>query len=189
MGQSLRDQLLKAGLAQKGQVRVVEQQKRRAAKQATTIADDPTAAAREAALQAAEEQRARDKQLNEARAAKRQRNEEAARLRSLLETHRLNNPHAPRPYRFQAGTRIKTVYITDEQFSQLQAGRLAVLVFEERIYLVASDIAERACAVRPGMVCHRPEPAEPRTVSEASQAPDANDDPYADYAVPDDLIW
>jgi uncharacterized protein YaiL (DUF2058 family) len=185
---SLRDQLLQAGLINKGQARVAEQHKRRVQnkKQRGVKSDDPNASVRASAQQAAEAQRARDRALNQKRLAKQKAKEERTRLSQLLQTHRLNDPHAPRPYRFQVGKQIKTIYITEEQFTQLMRGQLVVLTFEDRLYILTSEIAERALAIRPNLSIHRIEPEKALSSDPSSQS---EEDPYAQFAVPDDLIW
>ena len=89
MGNSLQEQLLKAGLVNEHKLKEARSDKRRTVKQTGKPGSGPDDAARLAAERARAEKAARDRELN------RQRQEEAARrareneLRQLIHTHRV----------------------------------------------------------------------------------------------------
>lgn len=182
---SLRDQLLKAGLAKPGQARVVEQKKRREARN-PKLKDGMNDAVRDAAFKAAEEQRERSKKLNEARQEKLHRKEIKKRIQTVLENEKLNNPHAQRPFRFPIGKRVKTIHVSEEQFKELMASRLAAVVVDERIFLVKAEVVERLKGIDKTIRYHLPSPVEETPKS----SPNSEiDDPYAGFEVPDDIVW
>jgi len=82
-----------------------------------------------------------------------------------------------RPYHFVHGSRVRSLYVTVEQQQALAEGRLAIVAEAAGGYRLApSEEAEQLQAADPGLFVHR--------VTE-----EGDDDPYADYPVPDDLHW
>uniref|UniRef100_UPI003593A0AB DUF2058 family protein n=1 Tax=Thiocapsa sp. TaxID=2024551 RepID=UPI003593A0AB len=77
------------------------------------------------------------------------------------------------------GTTLKRIYVNKEQHAKLVAGSLAVVRQDAFYEVVPAEIAVRVGARDAGLVLVHNTP---------TQAQDA-DDPYADYQVPDDLMW
>ena len=130
---SLRDELLKAGLAPSDKAKQLESDTR---KQEHQRKKSKALAAEEAARQAEARQRAeaeaarkreQDRQLNQKREAEKRRREQVARARQLIEGHRLNDPQAEIPYNFQDGRTIRSIRVTASQRKALALGRLAVV--------------------------------------------------------------
>ena len=201
MAQSLQDQLLKAGLVTEKQVKDSRRKDKgaRKAKKPPKNARPPQAksvvpTAEQAASPATEREReiarqraakvARDRALNQDRQADRERKARRAQARQLIEQQSRNDAAADLPYNFQRGKKIKRLYVTGDQREALLAGRLAVLGIEGTAHVMTPEAAERVLALAPDAWVHRHDPAaEP--VAESG----AEDDPYADYKVPDDLMW
>lgn len=184
MGESLRDQLLKAGLVSKAKVKNVDIEAKRKAKQArkkessgNAAVDTDSAALRAAKRQA--EKVARDKELNRQKEAIRVQKELKARVRQLIKRNQVNDPEGEIPRNFVEGKHIKRMYVNEEQNKMLSEGRLAITVFGERHYLVPLAIAENLLEISPQSVVF---------LNRDDNKKDPND-PYADYQIPDDLMW
>lgn len=132
---SLRDELLKAGLASADKAKKLDADNR---KQDYQRKKNKALAAEEAARQAeahrqaeAEDARKReqDRQLNLAREAEKKQRELAARARQLIDSHRLNDPKAEIYYNFldSDGHWIRAIRVTPAQRKGLAMGRLAIL--------------------------------------------------------------
>ena len=132
---SLRDELLKAGLASADKAKKLDADNR---KQDYQRKKNKALAAEEAARQAeahrqaeAEDARKReqDRQLNLAREAEKKQRELAARARQLIDSHRLNDPKAEIYYNFldSDGHWIRAIRVTPAQRKALAMGRLAIL--------------------------------------------------------------
>ena len=163
MGGSLKDQLLKAGLVNKQQVK----------KAAHEPADDAT---RRQAVQKAE----RDRALNRQRQEEAERKALAAQIKQIIESNRLEKWEGDLPYNFADGNKIRRIYVRREIHEQLVRGVLGIAKLGGRHHLIQADIARKI---------HERDPARvilPGTA--ADETPDA-DDPYAAFQVPDDLIW
>jgi uncharacterized protein len=103
-------------------------------------------------------------------------------LQRLAETHGRNDPAASIAHHFVRANRVKRIYVTAEQHAALAAGTLAIVGFGDRHHVVDLDTLERMQAIDPRIFALRAEP------DPSADAPPA-DDPYAEYPVPDDLMW
>lgn len=173
--------MLQAGLVSKGKVK---QQKQKARKNRRRPAGDN--ASDEAARKAAAAQRAareRDRQLNLEREQARQRKAKRGQMRQLLRSHRVNDKKAEDRYNFTMGDKLKSLYVTPKQRQQLMSAQLAIVLFGDSQYLVPVAVLDKVRALQPDVLIYTAPAA-----SEADAAKDP-DDPYADYQVPDDLMW
>ncbi len=176
MAGSLKDQLLKAGLVNRQQVKKVEHEKRKS----KDAGKAGTAAGTDAARRAQAEKAERDRELNRKRQEEAERKANAAAIKQLIEANRLDKGEGDIPYNFTDGSRISRIYVTPEIHAQLVKGTLCLARLGPRHELVRPDVAEKIRARDPSRVI-MPAAAEPETP--------AADDPYAAYQVPDDLIW
>jgi hypothetical protein len=102
-----------------------------------------------------------------------------AEVRQLIDAHRVPRDDAEIGYHFQDGDTIRKMYVTPAIQQGLAEGRLDIVRMGGRYDVVPPEIAEKIRARDAAFVVQR-------TIADAQ--PDA-DDPYADYPVPDDLMW
>jgi uncharacterized protein len=184
MGSSFRDQLLKKGLASKKQVKAVELEKKREAgkarkaKKSGEAVEKKNELAEEAARKQAEKL-AHDKELNRQREIERAQNEREAQVRDLIEKSRIDMPKGDPNYNFTHGSHIKRIHVSDDLRTDLAQGRAGIVFSNEAYHIVPADAAEKILERLPGAIV---------LLNEAPPEPD-EDDPYADYKVPDDLVW
>ncbi len=178
MANSLSDQLLKAGLVDKKRHQKVQKQ---AQKQKKKVLHGNAAKNDEAtrlALQAAAEKRERDRQLNLQQKQLAEEKAISAQIRQLIESNqRLDEGDVA--YNFSDDNLIKTLYITERLQQQLSHGYLKIVKFEGSYALVPAAVAEKI-ALRDESYIIRQDVTKPDM---------KEDDPYADYQVPDDLMW
>lgn len=179
MGNSLQEQLLKAGLVSEQRLKESRSDKRQTTKQTGKRgprADDP---ARRAADAAREEKARRDRELNRQRQEESDRRARENEIRQLIHTNRVVRDGGDLAYNFTDGATLKRLYVNKDQHARLVDGRLAVVRQDAFYELVPAEVAERLRArdARLILVHNRPE------------GPAAADDPYADFQVPDDLMW
>jgi uncharacterized protein YaiL (DUF2058 family) len=182
MSDTLRDQLLKAGLVTKKQATQVEQkqhrqQYRQAKGQKTPQTDEQRAAA--ARAQAAKV--ARDRELNRERAARAEAKARHAEIRQLIDRNRLPPLEGEQfdYFNFVAGKKIRRIALNPELRARLTRGELSIVRHEGRSVLVPAEVAERIRERDERVVI---------AFSEESATVDEND-PYKDFVVPDDLRW
>jgi uncharacterized protein YaiL (DUF2058 family) len=178
VGNSLQDQLLKAGLVDEQKLKQARTTKHKKTKQhAGPRSKALDNEARLAAERARREKLERDRELNLRRqeeAALR-----AAEIRQLVHTHRVVRDRGDLAFNFTDGTTLKRIYVNKEQHAKLVAGSLAVVRQDAFYEVVPAEIAVRVAARDASLVLVH---------NKATDEKDA-DDPYADYQVPDDLIW
>lgn len=178
MGNSLRDQLLKAGLVDAQQVKQVRASRRKQDKQGGGKAKADTEGRRRA-QQAAVEKARRDSALNRQRQEEARRKAEANALRQLIHTNRIPRGKGDIPYSFLDGDSIKRIYMTADQQRKLATGTLAIVRQDTGFELVSPTIADQVRARDERLVVVLNKPGDHGD----------EDDDYADYNIPDDLMW
>ncbi len=184
MAGSLKDQLLKAGLADQKKAKQIDTEKRKQKKQQTKarksgLALDNQQADLQAKLQQErEEKREKDRLLNQQREAEKREREITAQCRQMIQQQQVVVPDSAEVgYNFVYDKKIKKIYVTDTLQQQLSRGQLAIGVLDEKFYLVPDKFADKIEQRRPEMVIR----------IEAEETDE--DDPYADFKIPDDLMW
>jgi uncharacterized protein YaiL (DUF2058 family) len=179
MANSFGDQFLKAGLVSKTELNKAQKSKNKQQKlkqkQKVEVVDAAAVAARQAAAQQAE----RDRQLNRQRKEQAERKAVLAQVRQLVEMNRLPSGDGDVGYHFQDGTLVRKLFVSPELHEKLGRGLLAIVRLDDGYEVIPSVVAEKirlrdaSCIV--SNLASRLEPGE--------------DDPYANYQVPDDLMW
>jgi len=176
MGNSLQNQLLKAGLANKKQA--VKAKKAKNSKDKLKRAGvEVTDEAAQLAEKAEQEKRDRDRELNRAKNERDKAAAIAAQVRQLVQLNRIAE-RGSIEYKFPEGNLVKTLFLSERQRSSVVNGALAIVKTDESYDLVprkaAMKIAERA--EDSILVCN-------------SETEESIDDEYAEFKVPDDLMW
>ncbi len=183
VGNSLQDQLLKAGLVNTQQLKQAKTEKRKENRQSQGQPPARNESQQRLQVEAAEKAR-RDRELNLKRQEELRRREEENSIRQLIHAHRLSRAGGEIAFNFQDGGRLRRLYLTPEQQRSLVAGHLALVRQDAEIELVPREIAENLLTRSPALVLVLNQPA-----GKAATAATDDDDPYAAYQVPDDLIW
>lgn len=177
---SLQEQLLKAGLADEKKLKALQKEKKKQRRQqpkGTVQVNE----ARERAQQAREEKAERDRQLNQQRHAEAQRKAIGAQIRQLVETNRLDRSRCEVDYQFVHDRKIKKILVDDLMTDQLARGRLAIVCLNEQYDVIPEQVARKIMERDAEAVV---------VLHERSEQPDQDeDDPYAGYEIPDDLMW
>jgi uncharacterized protein YaiL (DUF2058 family) len=179
MANSFGDQLLKAGLVKKDQLNKVKKSqhkpRKQESKQKAEVVNETAAAAR----QVAAEKAARDSELNRQKIEEAERKAVQAQIRQLVELNRLPQDDGEVGYNFQDGAAIKKIFVSEDIHYKLQCGLLTIVRLDAGYEVIPSVVAEKirlrdaTCIVR----------------NTSAQLENGEDDPYADYKVPDDLMW
>ena len=172
--------MLKSGLASTAQAKTAKTNKHKQVQQQrknnVVVNDD----AKELAQQARAEQLARDIELNQQRQQQELKKQLLAQVKQLIEKNKLARDEDGVAYRFTDDNKVKTLYVAETMRVQLISGRLAIVKSGKSYEVITADIAKKISERDADSVLLHNEPA-------ASVVP--ADDPYAGYAVPDDLMW
>lgn len=175
---SLQDQLKKSGLIDEKKAKQLKRAKNKEAKLArkgkTPVVDE-----RKLALeQRKAEQAEKDRQLNHQKNAKALNTAIKAQIKQLIATNEIKQS-GEKKYSFADGSKIKNLWIEQKLVDQLSAGHIVIVRSAEKFALVPARVAEKIEQRDPAAIVFR---------AEKSAAVD-EDDPYADYQIPDDLDW
>ena len=180
MAGSLQDQLLKAGLADQKKAKKINKDTHKQAKverRSTTESVDET---KQQVERARKEKLDRDRQLNEQRKAEADKKAIAAQVKQLIEVNRISRTAAEIDYNFTDNKKIKKMLVTSVMLEQLSRGRLAIVSLNGKYEVVPAAVAEKIEQRLPERVI---------VCNELAAVEVDEDDPYADYQIPDDLMW
>jgi|JI10StandDraft_1071094.scaffolds.fasta_scaffold461832_2 uncharacterized protein YaiL (DUF2058 family) len=177
MSNSLKAQLLKSGLADAKRAKKVHQQQLEAGKNAK----DET---KEAVQKAMAEKAERDRLLNLQRKEEQEKKAIVAQIKQLIESNRIDRKGADVAYQFTDDKKIKKLYVTALLLNQLAKGQIAVVRFAEAYELVPAPVAAKI-AMRDAALVVVLNQAQAKTNDQTAD----EEDPYANYQIPDDLMW
>ena len=183
MAGSLKDQLLKVGLADKKRARRAEHEKRQESTSKAKGKPVEDVAARAKALR--EEQSQRSKALNQQREEEARRRALAAEISQLIDTHKLDRRGGEAAYQFADQRKVQKIYVTAAMVEPLARGQMAVVRQGRGYEVVPVEIGKRLRERDEAVVVVLHDAAG----NNPNNAPAEEDDPYAAYQVPDDLMW
>lgn len=176
---SLREQLLKAGLVDQKKIKKVHQdkvQQKKVERRTGTQSVDDT---RLAALEAQHKERETVRELNAKRDAEARKKAVAAQIVQMIQQSRQSKGGGDIVYNFTHGTKIGRIHVSAEVRGQLAAGQLVIIRQGDATELVPKVVADKIAERDPSIVVRVKKP----------ETRPAEDDPYADYQIPDDLMW
>ncbi|MDU2939002.1 MAG: DUF2058 domain-containing protein [Enterobacteriaceae bacterium] len=175
---TLQEQMLKAGLVTSKKIAKVQ----RTAKKSRVQARE----AKEAVEENKKAQLERDKQLSEQQKQAAIAKEYKAQVKQLIEMNRISIARGDIDFNFTDNNLIKKVAVDKPTQAQLINGRLAIA------RLVVDNKNEYEYAIIPASVADKIAQRDASSIvlnSALSQEEQDEDDPYADFKVPDDLMW
>ena len=176
---SLRDQLLNAGLVDKKKAKQLKQELRKEAKvrqKGQTPLDDSKEQVKRNLLEKTE----RDRQLNKQQQEVVEKKAIKAQISQLIKMNRIKRERGDIAYQFTDGTRIKKIYVTEQLQKDLVNGRLAIAKLGNDFELLPSAAAEKIRQRDPQII----------VLLNTYEVMDVDEeDPYAEYQIPDDLMW
>ncbi|MGB0936735.1 MAG: DUF2058 domain-containing protein [Colwellia sp.] len=181
---SLQDQLLKAGLTTKQKARQANADSRKKNKQKRSgVKHDATLQeqVKQDLAKSKQEKIAKDNALNAEKKQQLAEKEQGLRILQILQHQNIKNVVGENEYNYTYGSKIKKVLIDDVTHRALVNGRLALCGFDDVTYIVTSETAAKLATLDDKIILVQNDKVE-------SDTPD-EDDPYAGYEIPDDLMW
>ncbi|MGG5836552.1 DUF2058 domain-containing protein [Huaxiibacter chinensis] len=175
---TLQEQMLKAGLVSSKKLAKVQKTTKKSRVQARE--------AREAVELNKQAQLERDKQLSEQQKQAALSKEYKAQIKQLIEMNRITVSKGNIGYNFTDNNLIKKIDVDKVTQSQLINGRLAIA------RLVTNNSSESEYAIIPSVVANKIAQRDASYIvvsAELSEQAQDEEDPYADFVVPDDLMW
>jgi len=181
---SLQDQLLKAGLTTKQKARQANTDKRKKSKQkrsGVNVEASLQEKIKQDLVKQQEEKQAKDAALNaekkQALAAK----EQHLRMLQILQHHQLKRIDGENEYNYTFDNIIKKLFIDDKTHKAIVNGRLALCGLDDVTYVVTTETATKLAELDEKVILLQNDKSTDEDIDE--------DDPYAEYQIPDDLMW
>ncbi|MBL4899214.1 MAG: DUF2058 domain-containing protein [Colwellia sp.] len=181
---SLQDQLLKAGLTTKQKTRQANADKRKKNKQKRSGVQHDASLQEQVQQDLAKakaDKQTKDNALNEQKQLQLADKERVLRIKQILTHHQIKNVAGDHEYNYTFKTLIKKLPLDAVTYKALVNGRLALCGLNEVTYLVTRETAEKLSELDKSVVLVQNAQVLDEQVNE--------DDPYADYQIPDDLMW
>lgn len=177
---SLQDQLLKAGLTTEHKMKVAKSEKRKQQKKKKKGATSNPTDLQKHIEQTKAEQAKKAAEQNKQRLAEQKEKEQVARVKQILEHHNQDEIAGKVTFNFTFENKIKELDVNEVTHKALVKGRLAICYLEGTFYVLADEPARKIAEVdEKYIVLH--------TLPESQEKDE--DDPYADFEVPDDMMW
>lgn len=176
---SLQDQLLKAGIVDQKKAKQIKQEQRKEARsrpKGQVQLDE----SKEQARRSIAEKVQRDRELNKQQQAEAEKKAVQAQITQLIRMNRIDRQSGDVAYQFTDGSKIKKIYVTRKLQDELSKGRLAIARLGESYELLPAPAAQK--------IMQRDEQTIVLLISNNNVEVDEAD-PYADYQIPDDLMW
>ena len=177
MGNSLQDQLFRAGLASKKQsVRAKKARNTKEKQQRKGVEVVDEAAALVAKSDA--EKVAKDKRLNQQRDAAAHAKAIQAQIVELVSLNKISE-RGDTEFRYNHGGKIKTIAVQSDTRDLLIKGTLNIVSVNQQHNIVPKAVATKIAQRDTNAI----------VLANQNTDTDEEDDEYADYKVPDDLMW
>jgi len=179
MANAFQDQFLKAGLVKKNKVDKVKRTKHKNTKQQGK--HQQVDESKKLAQQALQEKTERDRELNRQKEESALQKSIAAQIKQLIQMNMLKEEEGDIGFKFTDNKLIKTIYVSEKVQQQLSDGRLAIVRLDAQYAIVPSPVAEKIRQRDEGciLVCN----------DNSANTDTKDDDDYAKYQIPDDLMW
>lgn len=179
MGKSLQEQLLQAGLVKKAPPKASKKEQR---KQQDQKSQEQKQRQQQLAQQEAAK-RERDREINLQRQQQAEMKARVAEVRQLIANHKQPKNRGEIGFNFTDIAKVKRLYVDEQQQKALIAGQLAIVKMDGQYEIVTTEVAKRIAEKRPVSLVYL------QDGSNSNEEKPAEDDPYAAYQIPDDLVW
>jgi uncharacterized protein len=176
---SLAEQLLKAGLVDKNKAKQAHQEKSKQKKVERRTGEQSVDEAKAAAAEVQRKNAEKAREANAQRDAAATQKAIVAQIAQMIQQNKQDKGRGDIPYNFTHGTKIERIFVSGMVQSHLVAGRLVIVCLGGAVELVPRVIAEKIAERDASIVVQVKKSAE--VVEE--------DDPYAAFKIPDDLMW
>ena len=179
---SLQEQLLKSGLVSNAKAKSIKTEKHKQVQKQRHHNIDVVDETKQLAEQAQAEKVERDRLLNQQRQDLLKQKELHAQIKQLVEQHRvpIDAKEAEIAYHFTDETKVKKLYVTQLLRDKLSSGKLAIVKDDATYALVSNDIAQKI---------KERDATQVLVYNEEKTDIPQEDDPYANFEIPDDLMW
>ena len=180
MAISLQDQLLNSGLIKKDKANKVKKEKYKQSKQQrnnkTTQTDESTLLAQKSVA----EKQAKDRELNLQQKAAAEKKAIVAQIKQLIQLNIQAKDNDGVAYNFSDNNAVKKIFVDATTLKNISNGKLAIVKYNANYELIPAQVAEKIKQRDASFIL---------VLNDKADDTLAEDDPYADFQIPDDLMW
>ncbi|ONG38941.1 hypothetical protein BKE30_10695 [Alkanindiges hydrocarboniclasticus] len=173
---ALQAQLLKAGLVDNKKAQQINKQNQHAKR----TGEQTDAEVKQALAEAQARKLEKDQQLNQEKQRLLEEKTLKANILQMIKQHQLRDTSGDISYQFIDQSKVKKIYITQKIYDQVVAGHIAIGRLEDSYALLPRPLADRIDEKMTGFIVVANTKGEQQIDEE---------DPYAAYVIPDDLMW
>jgi uncharacterized protein YaiL (DUF2058 family) len=181
---SLQDQLLKAGVINKNKAKKAKSDQHKQAKVVRKMGGKTVNEAKAAVVSEQAKKTERDRELNLKKQQEANQKAIIAQIKQLIDLNKIKGSKGDIHYRFAYENKVKHIYVTSEMQDHLSQGRLAIVSLlgnpTEKFEVVPAAIAEKIAQRNSDYIVQ---------LNDKESSSEIENDPYADYQIPDDLMW
>ncbi len=180
MGNALQEQLLNAGLVDKNQVNRAKSNKHKKMKQQRNTKQGVMDEAKQLAEKSIQEKAQRDRDLNRQKEDKAREKAIIAQIIQLINVNKIKKGNGDDlAYNFEDNKNVKRVFVTQEVHDNIANGRLTIVKLQGQYEIVPTPVADKIKQRDESYIIMKNE------VQETTE----EDEFYAYYDIPDDLMW
>ncbi len=184
MAGSLQDQLLGAGLIKAQDAKAIKTKKKKAEAKSRKNNVELDNESAKLAEKAREEQRQKSQALNDQQKHEKLQKEIAAQIKQIIMGSSIFKGKGDNllAYNFTDFNKVKSIYVTSKNHDLIARGRIAIARLNNEYYLIPAEAATKILERDEGSIV---------LLNDSKHQDDeaVEDDPYADYQIPDDLMW
>ena len=173
---ALQAQLLKAGLVDSKKAKKISKQSAHAKR----TGNSTDAEVKKALAEAQAQKVAKDQKLNQEKQKILEEKTLKANVIQMIKQHQITDTQGEVTYQFVDEAKVKKINVTQKLYDQIVAGHVVIARLEDGYALLPRPLADRINAKLEGFIVVSNDKAEDEP---------AEDDPYAAYVIPDDLMW
>jgi len=179
---SLQEQLMNSGLIDKQKAKQAQTEKRRKAKQKKKKGSVVVSDLQKAVQEKAERQKQQDLERNKQTQEELAKRAAHGKLIQMIAQHCEKDYQGELDYHFTYENKVKRIAVTTEIQQGLIKGLFAICVLNDAFYLINKEAAEKLREIDESVLVALHDQTNNEPASD-------EDDPYAEFAIPDDLMW
>ena len=181
MGNSFQEQFLKAGLVKKNKVNKIKTEKHKKKKEERAQGEREPNEQQRRLQQEHKEKVERDRMLNQQRKQEQEKKAIQAQIKQLIELNQIKIEEGEAHYNFNDNNLVRKIYLTEALKEGISKGQIAIVRHLEAYALIPKQVANK--------IAQRDERAIVVLNSPQKDEAPSSSDPYADFKIPDDLMW
>ena len=183
MGNSLQDQLLGAGLVDKKKAKAVakESRKKKNVERRNKQNEPNISEAQRKAL----EKKEKDREMNRQRQQAAEEKAIQAQIIQLIEHYQIKDAQGDIDFNFNDNNTIKRLSVNQNTWDSISSGRLCIAKMGESYKIIPKPIAEKIAERDSAAIIV----ANSKNETKNAEEQQSDDDYYAQFEIPDDLMW